>query len=171
MRKGIFDADEFRMEKVRKMDTELIRLSGGMEDLSRILYAFMGAVAVITTGLAGGSQTQQLYIWAPLIYTNLAMLYLMRYMTVREKKGQVSVYEKFRYAPVTKQDIAVVRVAYWTKFTVPRAIAGLVLTPLMALAFGNLNLISMLYPLAIGVFAWLIGVAHIYSPGFWFFKA
>lgn len=156
---------EKNLKKVREFDKELRKLYDYDFLMARYLGWFlcvMGAMCTMCTMPEVGSDKLDATSLVPFVIDSMAItVYFRPYLSVNESGSFVPIYEKLRYMPVTRRDIALVRMKYLNEFCVRMLLLHLVAGQFAMLFETKWHLLSIVYPFLLSALLWLGGMVTI----------
>ena len=155
------------MEKVRAFDRLLKQQDYYHFLFGRLFSVFLAGCAVLLTivnaadGYCGRDWNALRGIWMLLGGVG-ACVWLGGYMVVADDGDRVSIYDRLRYAPVSNREILAVRCGYLNRFCGYFAAVNVFVSLLTALAKRQWTVRYLLFPLAVGCAAWVVGFLELY---------
>lgn len=89
--------------------------------------------------------------------------YLRPYMMIAESGKQVSIYQKLKWSPISKQEIRKARMKYMSEFCLKVLVVAMILQQISSALSGTFGIASLLYPIIVWGLIWLSQVIYIYS--------
>ena len=156
------------MEKVRAFDSELWKLYEYEIQMNRLVCYFFGFFAAVIMIFATTMEFGMLSGLPVVMYMMAVTFYLRPFVTVSERRSEfISIYEKLRYAPVSKREIVAVRLEYLRRYCIPMSIVNLLMGLLGMLIEKQWKPFVILYTLGVSGVVVLTGAAYILWPTWW----